>query len=140
MSSWSGGKRSSRSRSAPIPARRHTATLQFPPAAADNDEVLLPLSRSHAAAAMPISIEKKSTPSIALLISILLTGLAMLGHRILPERRLTLESTGKDPYPFLMQSGDGAPADIQWIDQSNFHFACQFPKATVEQGCSFGFP
>jgi len=39
-----------------------------------------------------------------------------------------------------MQSGDGAPARIEWIDQSHFHFACQFPKATVDQGCSFGFP
>jgi diguanylate cyclase (GGDEF)-like protein len=83
---------------------------------------------------------RKSTHSTALLVGILLTGLAMVGHRFLPERRLALENTNTDPYPFLMQSGDGAPADIAWVDQSRFHFACQFPKASVDQGCSFGYP
>ena len=86
------------------------------------------------------AIPRKSTHGIALMVGILLTCLAMVAHRFLPERRLTLESTGHDPFPFLMQSGDGAPATITWIDQSRFHFACQFPKATVDQGCSFGFP
>ena len=83
---------------------------------------------------------RKSSHSLALLVGLLLTCLAVVGHRFLPERRLALENTNKDPYPFLMQSGDGAPADIQWIDQGRFHFACQFPKATVDQGCSFGYP
>jgi diguanylate cyclase (GGDEF)-like protein len=82
----------------------------------------------------------KSPHSAALLIGILLTCLVMAAHRFLPERRLVLENTNTDPYPFLMQSGDGAPADIQWVDQAHFHFACQFPQAAVEQGCSFGFP
>ena len=88
---------------------------------------------------MDESTPRKSTHSAALLIGILLTGLAVVGHRFLPERRLTLESTKDLANAFLMQSGDGAPADIQWIDQSRFHFACQFPKATVDQGCSFGY-
>jgi diguanylate cyclase (GGDEF)-like protein len=86
------------------------------------------------------SSPRKSTNSVALLAGIVLTCLAMVGHRFLPERRLALENTNSDPYPFLMQSGDGAPADIQWVDQGHFHFACQFPKATVDQGCSFGYP
>ena len=88
---------------------------------------------------MDESTPRKSTHSAALLIGILLTGLAVVGHRFLPERRLTLESTKDLANAFLMQSGDGAPADIQWIDQSRFHFDCQFPKATVDQGCSFGY-
>ena len=88
---------------------------------------------------MDESIPRKSSHSTALLIGILLTGLAVVGHRFLPERRLALESTKDLANAFLMQSGDGAPADIQWIDQSRFHFACQFPKATVDQGCSFGY-
>ena len=88
---------------------------------------------------MDESIPRKSSHSTALLIGILLTGLAVAGHRFLPERRLALESTKDLANAFLMQSGDGAPADIQWIDQSRFHFACQFPKATVDQGCSFGY-
>jgi len=85
------------------------------------------------------SVPRKSTHSTALLVGILLTGLAVVGHRFLPERRLTLDPTKDLAYAFLMQSGDGAPADIQWVDQSHFHFACQFPQATVEQGCSFGY-
>jgi diguanylate cyclase (GGDEF)-like protein len=89
---------------------------------------------------MDESTPRKSTHSAALLIGILLTGLAVLGHRFLPERRLVLETSNQGPFPFLMQSGDGAPADIQWVDQAHFHFACQFPKATVDQGCSFGYP
>jgi diguanylate cyclase (GGDEF)-like protein len=88
---------------------------------------------------MDESTPRKSSHSTALLIGILLTGLAVVGHRFLPERRLALESTKDLANAFLMQSGDGAPADIQWIDQSRFHFACQFPKATVDQGCSFGY-
>jgi len=88
---------------------------------------------------MDDTIPKKSSHSAALLAGILLTCLAVVGHRFLPERRLTLDSSKDIALAFLMQSGDGAPADIQWVDQSRFHFACQFPKATVDQGCSFGF-
>jgi len=82
---------------------------------------------------------RKSSHSVAVLIGIVLTCLAMVGHRFLPERRLALEGAQDGSNYFLMQSGDGAPADIQWIDQPRFHFACQFPKATVDQGCSFGY-
>jgi diguanylate cyclase (GGDEF)-like protein len=86
------------------------------------------------------SIRRKSTHSAWLLIGIVLTFLAVVAHRVLPERRLTLDGSKDLAYAFLMQSGDGAPADIQWVDQSRFHFACQFPKAAaVEQGCSFGY-
>src|SRR5688572_23506273 len=88
---------------------------------------------------MDDSIPKKSRHSAALLTGILLTCLAMVAHRFLPERRLVLDPTKDLANAFLMQSGDGAHAEIQWIDQSRFHFACQFPKATVDQGCSFGY-
>jgi len=74
-----------------------------------------------------------------LLIAIVATGLALVAHRFLPERRLVLQGAPDGTNFFLMQSGDGAEADIRWVDQSHFHFACQFPKATVDQGCSFGF-
>jgi diguanylate cyclase (GGDEF)-like protein len=85
-------------------------------------------------------ISRKSSHSRVLLIGILLTCLAVVAHRLLPERRLAIENSNTGPWPFLMQSGDGAPADIQWVDQARFHFACQFPQATVDQGCSFGYP
>jgi diguanylate cyclase (GGDEF)-like protein len=89
---------------------------------------------------MDESTPKKSSHSAVLLLGILLTCIAVVGHRFLPERRLALEGAETGVNFFLMQSGDGAPADIQWVDQSRFHFACQFPKAAaVDQGCSFGF-
>jgi diguanylate cyclase (GGDEF)-like protein len=81
----------------------------------------------------------KSSHSAGLLIGILLTCLAVVAHRFLPERRLALEGSPTGENFFLMQSGDGAPADIKWIDQGRFHFACKFPQATVDQGCSFGY-
>jgi diguanylate cyclase (GGDEF)-like protein len=85
-------------------------------------------------------IPKKSSHSAVLLIGILLTCFAMVAHRFLPERRLVLDGSQHGANSFLMQSGDGAPAEIQWLDQLRFHFECQFPKAAaVEQGCSFGF-
>src|SRR3954468_24170131 len=85
-------------------------------------------------------IHKRPNPSAVLLIGILLTCLAVVGHRFLPERRLAFEGSKDFGLAFLMQSGNGAPADIQWVDQSHFHFACQFPKAAaVDQGCSFGY-
>jgi diguanylate cyclase (GGDEF)-like protein len=85
------------------------------------------------------STPRKSSHSTALSIGILLTCLAVVGHGFLPERRLSLDPTKDLANAFVMQSGDGAPADIQWVDQSRFHFACKFPKATVDQGCSFGY-
>ncbi len=86
-----------------------------------------------------VSIPRKTSHSTALSIGILLTCLAVVGHGFLPERRLSLDPTQDLANAFVMQSGDGAPADIQWIDQSRFRFACKFPKATVDQGCSFGY-
>ncbi len=84
-------------------------------------------------------IPQKSSHAAVLLFGILLTCLAVIGHRFLPDRRLTLEGSPTGENFFLMQSGDGAAADIQWVDQGRFHFACQFPEATVDQGCSFGY-
>ena len=84
-------------------------------------------------------VPQKSSHAAVLLFGILLTCLAVVGHRFLPERRLTLEGSPTGENFFLMQSGDGAAADIQWVDQGRFHFACQFPEASVDQGCSFGY-
>jgi diguanylate cyclase (GGDEF)-like protein len=86
------------------------------------------------------SFLKKPNHSAALLIGIVLTALAVLAHRVLPERRLALEPTKDLANAFLMQSGDGAPAEYHWVDQARFHFACKFPEtAAIEQGCSFGY-
>jgi diguanylate cyclase (GGDEF)-like protein len=85
------------------------------------------------------STPRRSGHSVPLLVGILLTCLAVVGHRFLPERRLKLGTSTDLANSFLMQSGDGAPADLKWIDQSRLHFACQFPKESVDQGCSYGY-
>jgi diguanylate cyclase (GGDEF)-like protein len=86
---------------------------------------------------MSESIAKKPNQSVALLIGILLTILAVVAHRFLPERRLMLDSARPGANFFLMQSGEGTPAQIQWVDQAKLHFTCQFAKHAAGQSCSF---
>jgi diguanylate cyclase (GGDEF)-like protein len=85
------------------------------------------------------STHRKPTQSAALLIGILLTLLAVVGHRFLPERRLTIDSSREGANFFPVESGNGVPADFQWIDQAKFHYTCQFPQATVMQGCGLAY-
>jgi diguanylate cyclase (GGDEF)-like protein len=80
---------------------------------------------------------RKSGQSAALLIGILLTLFAVVAHRLLPERRLILDSARANATYFLMQSGDGAQS--QWADQAKFHYTCQFAKGAAEQTCSFTY-
>jgi diguanylate cyclase (GGDEF)-like protein len=85
------------------------------------------------------SIQKKSNQSAFLLIGILLTLFAVVAHRFLPDRRLTLDSTRTGATFFLMQSGDGTPAQVQWVDQARLHFNCAFAKDAPGQSCSFTY-
>src|SRR5678816_364205 len=87
---------------------------------------------------MTESIHRKPTQSAALLIGMLLTLLAVVGHRFLPERRLSIDNSREGANFFLGQSGDGPPAEIKWIDQARLHYACRVPQATVWQSCNFG--
>lgn len=82
---------------------------------------------------------RRPTQSAALLIGIVLTIGAVFAHRLLPERRLTLDSTREGANFFLMQSGEGAPSQVDWIDQPRMHFFCQFPKAASNPGCSLTY-
>jgi diguanylate cyclase (GGDEF)-like protein len=88
---------------------------------------------------MTQSEHPKPNQSAVLLIGMLLTLLAVVGHRFLPERRLTIESSKEGAYFFLGQSGGGPPAEIKWIDRAHLHYACQVPQATVWQSCNFGY-
>jgi diguanylate cyclase (GGDEF)-like protein len=88
---------------------------------------------------MSAKINRRSTQSAGLLIGILVTLLAMVGHRFLPERRLTIDSSQKSANFFLAPMGNGAPEELQWVDQSKFHYACRFPPAAAMQGCGFAY-
>jgi diguanylate cyclase (GGDEF)-like protein len=85
------------------------------------------------------SIIKPGQPSAVLLIGILLTLLAVIAHRFLPQRQLTLDSTRQNVTYFLMPSGDGHAAKVEWVDQPNFHYRCRFAPDVPGQGCSFTY-
>ena len=78
-------------------------------------------------------------PTIALLLGILLTLVAMVGHRFLPERRLSISDSPERDKFFIGQTGGGPPAEMKWIDQSRLHYVCQVPQAPVWQSCNFGY-
>ncbi len=82
---------------------------------------------------------RKPSQSATLLIGMLLTLLAVVGHRFLPERRLTIDSSREGANFFLAESGNGPQATQQWIDQAKFHYACRFPEGAGMQGCGFAF-
>ncbi len=83
-------------------------------------------------------IRKKSHQSATLLIGILVTILAMVAHRFLPERRLALDSSTAGTNFFLMQSGE-AGAQVEWVDLTKFHYTCRFAKDASGQSCSFTY-
>jgi diguanylate cyclase (GGDEF)-like protein len=86
------------------------------------------------------SIRRRSGQSAALLIGILLTIVALVAHRFLPERRLTIDSARKGANFFLTPLGDGPPAQLDWVDQPKFHYTCAFARdAPSSQRCSFTF-
>jgi diguanylate cyclase (GGDEF)-like protein len=88
---------------------------------------------------MPDSAPRTSTQSAFLLIGILLTLLAVVGHRFLPERRLSIDSSRPGANFFPVHMSNGAPAEFQWIDREKFHFACHFPEAVAPQGCGLAY-
>jgi diguanylate cyclase (GGDEF)-like protein len=82
-------------------------------------------------------IASKFNQSSALVIGIVLTALALVAHRFLPERRLTLDSAKPGANFFLLPAGEGTPAEVQWLDQAGFHYACRFAGDSADQSCSF---
>jgi len=83
--------------------------------------------------------KRSSQSAVWLLLGILITFLAMVGHRYLPERRLSIDSSTERGRFFLGQTGNGPSAEMKWIDQAHLHYACRVPEATVWQSCNFGY-
>src|SRR5687768_10099075 len=89
---------------------------------------------------MPDSIPTKSSQPVPfLLLGILLTLVAVVGHKFLPERRLTLDSSREGANFLLVEAGNGAQSENRWLDQARFHYLCQFPQAAAQHGCGFAF-
>jgi diguanylate cyclase (GGDEF)-like protein len=85
------------------------------------------------------SNDRKLSQSALLLIGLLLTFLALVAHRFLPERRLALDIARPGADFFLMQSGEGAPVQIEWVDKSRLHYTCAFAVQAANQTCSFTY-
>ncbi|HKE94538.1 MAG TPA: GGDEF domain-containing protein, partial [Povalibacter sp.] len=88
---------------------------------------------------MSESDHRRPNQSAALLIVMLLTLVAVVGHRFLPERRLTITSSPETGNFFLGQTDDAHSAEMKWIDRAHLHYACRVPQATVWQSCNFGY-
>ena len=88
---------------------------------------------------MTDSTSRKSGPLLALLIGIFLTLLAIVGHRFLPQHTLTLDGTQPGVEYSLTQYGMGPLAQMEWVDQSRFHFICRIPKEAKGRSCVFNY-
>jgi hypothetical protein len=88
---------------------------------------------------MTIRTIQKSTQSALLLVGILLTVLAVVAHRFLPERRLSIDSARAGANFFLVPNFQGPPIEPTWVEQAKFHYACRFPEGNFMQGCGFGY-
>lgn len=88
---------------------------------------------------MNVSVIAKSRLSAILLAGILLTIVAVLAHRYLPERRLSLDPKAEGAVFFLMNFGDDKVTKVDWVDQSRLRFRCRFAKDAPGASCSYTY-
>ena len=88
---------------------------------------------------MKDSINRKPSQSVVLLIGILLTFLATVAHRFLPERRLSLDPAKEGAVYFLMNFGGDGLTRVDWVDQSRQHFKCRLAKDAPDGSCSYTY-
>jgi diguanylate cyclase (GGDEF)-like protein len=82
---------------------------------------------------------RKPTQAAALLIVMLLTLLAVLGHGLLPERRLSIDSAREGANFFLVPAGNGPQSQVEWTDQARFQYTCRVPPVPTWQACGFAY-
>ncbi|HUQ12276.1 MAG TPA: diguanylate cyclase, partial [Steroidobacteraceae bacterium] len=73
-----------------------------------------------------------------MLIGILLTLVAVVAHRFLPERRLTLDPSASGAN-FYLTKGDEALTQVNWVDQSRVHFKCRFAQQASGANCGYSY-
>jgi diguanylate cyclase (GGDEF)-like protein len=88
---------------------------------------------------MPDSLNWKPHQSALLLIGILLTLVAVFAHRILPQRRLALDTSSEGAVYFLMKFGEESMTQVAWVDQPRRHFRCRFIQASPGASCTYTF-
>ncbi|HKE94535.1 MAG TPA: GGDEF domain-containing protein [Povalibacter sp.] len=82
--------------------------------------------------------EKISRQSAALAAGVLLTLVALVAHRFLPERRLTLDPAQKGAV-FYLTKGEETLTQVDWIDQSRVHFKCHFARDASGASCGYTY-
>ena len=82
--------------------------------------------------------EKKSSQSAALAVGILLTVVAVVAHRFLPERQLTLDPS-QEGATFYLTKGEEALTQVDWVDQSRLHLKCHFAREASGASCGYTY-
>src|SRR5688572_30595981 len=82
--------------------------------------------------------EKKSSQSAALAVGILLTVVAVVAHRFLPDRRLTLNSSQEGAH-FYLTKGEDTLTQVDWVDPSHLHFKCRFAREASGASCGYTY-
>ena len=73
-----------------------------------------------------------------MLIGILLTLAALAAHRLLPERRFTLDPA-QEGVNFYLTKGEEAMTQVDWVDQTRVHFKCRFAQAASGASCGYTY-
>ena len=82
--------------------------------------------------------EKKSSQAAALAVGILLTLVAVVAHRFLPERRLTLDSSQEGAH-FYLTKGEDTLTQVDWVEPSRLHFKCRFAREAAGASCGYTY-
>jgi diguanylate cyclase (GGDEF)-like protein len=91
------------------------------------------------------SVTTKPRQSAFLLIGLLLTIVALVAHRFLPERRLSLDAatevdtTKPGASYFLTTSAEESLTQADWVDQSRLHFRCRFAREAPGASCGYTY-
>ena len=87
---------------------------------------------------MKDSLNWKPSQSAGLLIGILLTFVALVAHRFLPERRLTLDPK-REGVTFYLTKGEDALTQVDWVEQPRLHFKCHFVQEATGASCGYTY-
>jgi diguanylate cyclase (GGDEF)-like protein len=87
---------------------------------------------------MSAPLNRRPNPSVALLIGLVLTVVAVAAHRFLPERRLSLDPARKGANFYLIK-GEDALTQVDWVDHTRTHFRCHFAAGSPGASCGYNY-
>jgi len=87
---------------------------------------------------MKNSLNRKPSQSAVLLIGILLTLAAVFAHRLLPERRYTLDPS-QEAVNYYLTKGEDALTQVDWVNLSTLHFKCHFVREASGASCGYTY-